>query len=161
MNYILLLKALYESQIKYLLCGGLAVNIYGVPRMTADIDILLEWEESNVKNFIRVIDQLSYKKSASIDFSTLVDAKIRENLIQSKNMIAFSFYNPSTSFMNLDVLINNPLPFHELWEQKVVRSAKDFSVYLISPEHLILMKSNSEREQDKQDIIQLRKIAIK
>ncbi len=33
MNYILLLKALYESQIKYLLCDGLAVNIYGILRM--------------------------------------------------------------------------------------------------------------------------------
>jgi hypothetical protein len=42
---------LNQYNVKYLVCGGLAVNIYGIPRMTADIDLLLDFEESNVLNF--------------------------------------------------------------------------------------------------------------
>ena len=41
MDYFKLFEALYLAKIKYLVCGGLAVNIYGIPRMTADVDLLI------------------------------------------------------------------------------------------------------------------------
>ncbi len=37
MEYLKLFKLLDAREVRYLLCDGLAVNIYGIPRMTADI----------------------------------------------------------------------------------------------------------------------------
>jgi len=45
MEYLQLFKKLSEEQVRYLICGGLAVNIYGIPRMTADIDLLLDFTD--------------------------------------------------------------------------------------------------------------------
>ena len=44
---------LNQYNVKYLVCGGLAVNIYGIPRMTADIDLLLDFEDNNISNWKR------------------------------------------------------------------------------------------------------------
>ena len=32
---------LYDCKIKYILVGGLAINLYGIPRTTIDVDICL------------------------------------------------------------------------------------------------------------------------
>jgi len=45
MEYLKLFEQLQQHDIRYMLCGGLAVNVYGIPRMTADIDIVLDFEE--------------------------------------------------------------------------------------------------------------------
>lgn len=36
-----LIKCLSEQKIKYIILGGLAVSIYGEPRLTSDIDLTL------------------------------------------------------------------------------------------------------------------------
>lgn len=41
---------LYKNEVKYLLGGGHAVNIYGVVRSTYDIDILLDLSIDELKN---------------------------------------------------------------------------------------------------------------
>jgi len=41
--------------------GGIAVNLYGIPRMTYYIDILLYLEESNAKRFVEQMIQQHHK----------------------------------------------------------------------------------------------------
>ena len=43
MEYLELFSKLEQFKVRYLICGGLAVNIYVIPRMTADIDLLLDF----------------------------------------------------------------------------------------------------------------------
>ena len=52
MEYLELFSKLEQFKVRYLICGGLAVNIYGIPRMTADIDLLLDFTEKNVTDFL-------------------------------------------------------------------------------------------------------------
>ncbi|PMP95451.1 MAG: hypothetical protein C0169_05450, partial [Thermodesulfobacterium geofontis] len=47
-----ILKILYLNKIRYLLCGGLAVNLYGIPRTTVDLDLIIDLSHENLKNFI-------------------------------------------------------------------------------------------------------------
>ncbi|MCK4308176.1 hypothetical protein KAW50_08135 [candidate division WOR-3 bacterium] len=35
-------KALDRNKVKYLVIGGIAVGLHGIPRVTVDIDILIE-----------------------------------------------------------------------------------------------------------------------
>ena len=41
MYYFDVLGELYRKKIRYLVVGGLAINLYGVPRVTQDIDIIV------------------------------------------------------------------------------------------------------------------------
>lgn len=69
---IIQLKALFESlnnkSVRYLLCGGLAVNLYGIPRMTADIDLIIDWDEKNVELFEDVLKENRFKSNFFFHF---------------------------------------------------------------------------------------------
>lgn len=64
MNYKQLFIELYKSNIRYLICGGLATNIYGLHRMTADVDLILDLEESNLSNFKNIMSSLDLFKQS-------------------------------------------------------------------------------------------------
>jgi len=157
MDYIQLFTRLFQQKVNYLICGGLAVNIYGIPRMTADIDLLVDFTEENINKFDEVMKSLNYQPVLPIKIQTFVNEKNRKEMIRDKNLIAFSFYNPVNNIMNIDVLIDTPFNFSELWENKVIRKADDTELYLVSVKDLIKMKEYSNRIQDQNDIIFLKK----
>lgn len=66
-----------------------------------------------------------------------------------------------SNYMQLDVLLDAPMTFEEMWKNKVSRKANEFSIYLVSVEHLIKMKEYSNRAQDRDDIVLLTKFKKK
>jgi len=158
MEYLKLFNALNHFQVKYLICGGLAVNIYGIPRMTADIDILLDFEENNISAFENAIKLLSYKNTIPISLKSFVSKEERKIAIAEKNLIAYSYYSSQMGFINLDVLIDVPIEFKELWETKTTKKNINTLLHLVSVENLIKLKEYSNRLQDQNDILLLSKL---
>lgn len=152
MEFLNLFDLLYKQQVRYLLCGGLAVNIYGVPRSTADIDILVDFEEGNINNFLTAMKVHSYTGLLPFSLQVLVDSNSRQKMISENNLIAYSFFNSRNNVLSLDVLVNSPLPFDVMWERKETRTIGQTQVYIVSIEDLIFMKNASGRTQDIQDI---------
>jgi hypothetical protein len=58
MYYFEILEALYNKRVEYLIIGGLAVNLYGVPRVTQDIDLIISTTKRNITNLLSVKRQL-------------------------------------------------------------------------------------------------------
>ena len=158
MEYLELFQQLHNQNIRYMICGGLAVNIYGIPRMTADIDILLDFEEVNVSKFENSMKLLSYISTVPVSLQTMIDKSVREKIIKEKSMIAYSFYNSRSGVMNLDVLIDVPFSFDVMWEKREIRKQDAIEINLVSLEHLIEMKTYSNRKQDTDDVLLLSKI---
>jgi predicted nucleotidyltransferase len=152
-----LLHNLSQRKVRYLLCGGLAVNIYGVQRSTGDIDILLDFEEENVNSFLSAVKVLHYVNSLPLRLEELVDEAARRKQIDERNLIAYSFYNTLKGRMALDVLVDVPIPFEELWSRQEERDYEGTMVRLVSRGDLIRLKEYAGREQDRQDIILLSK----
>lgn len=50
-----LLRALGEEHVRYVLFGGQAVNLHGIPRFTEDIDLFVEPSEENVERLRRAL----------------------------------------------------------------------------------------------------------
>lgn len=161
MEYIQLFQKLQEQRIRYLICGGLAVNIYGIPRMTADIDILLDFTEDNLERFETSIKELKYQSMIPLSIRTFVSKKEREKAISEKNLIAYSYFNSMSNYMNLDVLIDLPFVFEEMWQEKEERHVEGVCVSIVSVDHLIAMKKYSNRKQDMDDVILLSKLPKK
>jgi hypothetical protein len=118
MYYTELLKALYNENIRYLLCGGLAVNIYGIPRMTADIDIILDFKKENILRFEKVMFMLNYQKTPPVPLTDLLDEQKRKKFKETKNLPVYSYYNGAASYLNLDILIDVPVTFERMWKNK-------------------------------------------
>ena len=158
MNYSFLFDKLFEHRVRYLICGGVAVNLHGVPRMTADIDLILDLTQANIQNFSKAVSELKYKLSVPVSLDDLYDEKKRTALIKNKNLVALSFYNFDKNYLALDVLIDFPVLFEELWQQKEVRKSGETEINIVNINHLIKLKEYSNRTQDKDDIYFLSKI---
>lgn len=156
MEYLKLFSKLEEQKVRYLICGELAVNIYGIPRMTADIDLLLDFNEQNLLAFENVMNEIGYKPTLPIKLSSLFEFEKRKSFKDEKNLIAFSFFNQANNLMSVDVLLYLPITFEELWKNKTIRKFETTEVYLVCVEDLIALKEYSGREQDKQDVFYLK-----
>ena len=152
MEYEDLFESLWKENVRFLICGGLAVNIYGIPRMTADIDLLIDFEKGNLLQFENVLKRLSYQPVAPIPISAMEDEVTRNTLIKEKNMIAYSFFNNRSNYMTVDVLLNTPKTFQSMWEEREIRKIDSYEVFLVSIPTLIEMKTFANRKQDQDDV---------
>ncbi|TFF87146.1 MAG: hypothetical protein EU549_05315 [Promethearchaeota archaeon] len=157
MYYFEVLKELYLGDIRYLIVGGLAVNLYGIPRVTQDIDLIISFENNNIKNLINVLEKLHYKPRLPVDPLDLANLKQRKKWIQEKNLKAFSFFNKDNNYKVVDILIELPFKFEDAYSTKVTKKIRSIEIYLVSMENLIIMKQKAGREQDLSDIKLLKK----
>ena len=58
MLYERIFKKFNLNRLKYLIIGGIAVNLHGFSRATGDLDILISLEDKNIEKFIKAIKSL-------------------------------------------------------------------------------------------------------
>ncbi len=66
LDYLEIFKTFNNNGIQYIIGGGIAVHLYGIPRMTYYIDILLYLEESNAKRFVEQMIQWNFKPEVPV-----------------------------------------------------------------------------------------------
>ena len=93
MFYIDLLEQLYHHHVKYLIVGGLAVNLYGVPRVTQDIDIIVFITPDNIRKFNQILKGLDYIPRLPVNPDDIANPDILKEWVENKNLKAFSFYH--------------------------------------------------------------------
>jgi len=67
LDYLGIFKELNAKKLKYIVVGGLAVNFYGIPWMTYDIDLLLDLEDKNLKRFLSLLKDWGFKPKVPVD----------------------------------------------------------------------------------------------
>ena len=50
-----ILREFRKQKVKYVLVGGIAVNLLGFLRTTSDLDILVEMSDENLANVVRIL----------------------------------------------------------------------------------------------------------
>lgn len=158
MFYIDLFRCLHEHRVRYLLVGGLAMNLHGVPRMTMDVDIVLALDDANLDAFMACARQLRLKPQAPVPLESLKDPAQRRQWIEAKHMIAFSLSAPTASGATVDVLIKHPLDIDAAFASAVTRDVGGVPVPLCAIKDMIALKQNTGRRQDESDIEHLRRI---
>ncbi len=159
MFYFEVLRALHEKDIRYLIVGGLAVNLHGVPRATQDIDIILLMERDNIIRLCDCMRELGYDPTAPVQAEDLADPVKREEWIRDKNMKAFGFRHRDLKYRTVDVVIFHPLDFSAAYERRRERTAGGVPFSLVSMTDLIRLKTFAGRPQDLCDIELLRQAA--
>lgn len=140
----------------------MAVNLYGVPRFTKDLDIIVDMERNNLLKLIRVLTGLGYKPKVPVNPEEFVDAKNRKRWEKEKGMIVFSFWNKHTPYEAVDIMTNSIVDFNRAKQHKVYVKAVDIRIPVIGIDDLIKTKKATGREHDKSDIESLMKVkAIK
>ena len=151
-------RALSAASVRYLVVGGVAVNLYGVPRMTADVDLILALVPENVLAAVRALEGLGLRPRAPVKAEGLADPRQREEWVREKGMKAFSFHDPGLTLPEVNLLLTLPFDFEEAWGRRRIERDGDLEIPLVSLEDLIALKRGTGRAQDQSDIVALEQL---
>ena len=160
-DYEYIFKELNSEGIDYVVVGGLAVNLHGIPRMTYDLDLMIRLDRENVAKTVNKLRSLGYFPRAPVSAEDLADEEVRETWIREKNMKAFSFYSPDQPIGEIDLMIDLPLAYDVIKERALIFEIGSTKVPVISLRDLIEIKKISNRKQDLSDVEHLRKLLEK
>ena len=158
MYYETIFKALTDAGIRYVVVGGMAVNLHGVPRATMDLDVVLALDLKNITRFAEVMEREGYKPRIPVDPRDMADPNVREHWKAEKHMLALTFTHQAFPFQQIDVILDTPVPFDALYERSQPLTIAGSTVPVAAISDLKEMKRHAGREQDLSDIEMLERV---
>jgi hypothetical protein len=152
------LVLLRDAGVHFVVVGGTAVILHGVPRTTADLDLVVDMDPANLRRLISVMNRLGYQPRAPVEAAGLCDPEQRRAWVEEKGMRAFTFHLPGHPLADVDVLIDSPLAYAELSRRAERVDAGGLLLRIASIEDLIQMKLVATRAQDLADVDALRRL---
>jgi hypothetical protein len=149
---------LNRKRVKYMVAGGIAVNLYGVERATADLDIVVLLEGKNLTKFILAAKQLGLKPKIPVQMEDFLNQDTRQSWANEKGMKVFSLFDPKNPFFLIDVFNEVPFDFDETYKKRKKIRLENIAIPLIPLDILIEMKRGTGRPQDEADIFYLERI---
>jgi hypothetical protein len=137
---VMVIQALDASSVEYALVGGLAVGVWGAPRATKDIDLLVLPEDvARAKNCVRACDYTL--EALPMRFADGMELE-RVKKVAGSEMMTVDF-----------ILVNQNL--EPAWSSRQRRETDVVPLSVVSRDALIAMKLSAGRPQDHADVIKL------
>jgi len=124
---VLVISTLNRISIPYMLTGSLAKTFYATPRMTRDIDIVIELLPSNIDKVVQAFEAAFY-----VDRLAVQEAVATQSMF---NLIHNQFH------VKVDFIVRKDEPFRiEEFSRKRRFEIQGMETWVVSPEDLILAK---------------------
>ncbi len=131
---IKIIKRLNKHRIKYLLIGGVAAVLYGVPRSTFDIDIAISMDTESISKATSLLSESGFAEKEKLEGGVrLTDGNVE-----------------------IDLMFVESYKFNFFYEYHKELPYKGTVIKMPNIMDLIRMKESSSREKDKQDAQYLR-----
>jgi predicted nucleotidyltransferase len=153
-----LFKALNDAGVRYVVVGGLAVVLHGHARLTVDVDLVVDLDEDQARKAIDALTRMGLRPRAPVNPSDFADPSIRESWIRDRGMQVFSLFDPANPMRVVDLFVEHPVPFRELWSRSEAFELQQTTVRVASIPDLIHLKRMAGRPLDLADIEQLESI---
>lgn len=135
------INALDKEGIDYAVCGGFAVGLHGYPRMTFDLDLLIQ--EADVARFEAAVRPLGFDVAAGT-------FAFRRGTPQETRFWRTSKHD-GPDHLVLDALLVTPV-FEDVWKTRQRMRFDDHELWVVSREGLTTMKTVSGRAKDFADL---------
>ena len=153
-----LLQSLADEQVRYVLVGGLAVQLHGFLRSTFDIDLVLAMDDPNLVRFIAVAKRYGLVPVNPVPLDSLRNASQIDQWHLEKGMLAFALREPQIGGSVVDILVRPEVPFDMLMANAVAGELFARQVWIASIDDLLTMKRSANRPKDRLDVVALEKI---
>lgn len=150
--YKKIFSAFQKAGVKYLVVGGVAVNLYGYSRFTGDIDILLTLDEVNLAKMGKVMEKLGYVERLPVHLHELRNKKNVKKWLKEKGMTAYTFISDKKPQLDIDILAGYSLDFKKFYNKRTTIEAWGIHLPVISFNDLIMMKKRAGRDKDLLDL---------
>jgi hypothetical protein len=139
-------EALEARKVAFALAGGYAVALHGAVRGTVDVDLVIRLRKNDFVAAEAALKGLGLLPRLPVTAEEVF--QFREEYIEKRNLIAWSFVNPDHPIEIVDILLTEDLTSHE-----VIRiRAAGRQIPVLALEDLVLMKKRSGRPQDLEDV---------
>jgi hypothetical protein len=138
--------------IRYLVVGGIAVNLHGYARMTVDLDLMLDLSQENLARVVTALEEMGYVPRVPVKTRDLASEEKRKAWREEKGALVMTFYDPKAPFRQIDIFLENPLDFAHAYQRPRWFELRGVRVPVASIEDLIQMKSGTGRPRDQEDL---------
>lgn len=126
-----------RNDVRYLVIGGIAAVLYGVPRATFDLDILIEPTKENAQKLLDALVEVGFGTAQMTSAEEIVDTEI----------------TIFTDRIRLDVQTSTPgIRFEDAWRKRVTMTYEGQEFEVVSLADLIQSKTAAGREVDLEDV---------
>ncbi len=126
-----------RHDVHYLIIGGIAAVLHGVPRATFDLDVLVEATEDNVAKLLRALEDAGFGTAALVDPHEVLSNEI--TIFKDR--------------VRIDVFTSVPgIGFHEAWARRETKSFQGQDLFVTSKLDLVRSKRAAGRDRDLEDV---------
>lgn len=158
-RYLGIIHALEAAGVRYLIVGGIAVNLHGYARFTKDLDLLIDLDPENALRAMEVLGDCGLQPRVPVAATDFANPAKRDDWFEHRNMLVFQLIDPKDPFCSVDVFIRNPIDFVAAWSRGVVEPVGDSVVRFVAIPDLVAMKQLAGRPDDLRDIAALAELS--
>lgn len=136
-----LVRFLSAQKIKYVILGGIAVSIYGEPRLTADIDVNIIFDKDKLDEFL--------VEAKKFNFYPLFPNT--RKITEKTGVIPMKFVKGKITGKADIIIAENVLEYTAIKRGRI-KKIGSIRARLVSPEDLIIHKITSSRPRDLEDL---------
>lgn len=126
-----------RHEVRYIVIGGIASVIHGVPRATFDLDILIDAEPDNARSLLEALLDAGFGTAALADAEEILSNEI--TIFKDR--------------VRIDVQTSTPgLNFKEAWKRRKTLEYQGQAFYVVSLEDLLASKRAAGRDIDLEDV---------
>ena len=130
-------RSLSDHDVRYVVIGGVAAIVHGVPRTTFDVDLLIEPSEANVARLLAALEKAGIGTAA---LTTPHDVLTHEITVFRDTI-------------RIDVQTRTPgVSFEDAWERRERREVGKTLYWILSRADLIATKRAAGRPKDLEDV---------
>lgn len=145
-------RALNASGARYVVVGGVATVLHGHARLTADLDLVVDLAPEPAHTVVAALGAIGLRPRAPVPATAFADPASRAAWARDKGMTVFSLWDPSDPMREVDLFLEPPMPFEELWGHSLSMTLEDTTVRVASLDDLIQLKRLAGRPVDLQDV---------
>lgn len=146
-DFVEFLELFNKNKVKYCIVGAFAVGLYGYPRYTKDMDVLVEPTPENAKRIIKALREFGFSSS-----------QLTEKDFKQTNRIIQLGYEP----LRIDILTSiEGFSFSQIWKGRTKAKFGRITAFFMGRKELIESKKKAKRSIDKIDLEKLNKRNIR
>ena len=139
-EFIRICDTFNRYKVKYVVIGGFAVIIHGLPRTTEDIDFFIESSSQNIESLKSALKSLY--NDPSIDEITTKDLE---------EYAVIRYGTPDDFYIDIIARLGSEVSFEDVWKNVAIFEIDDIEIPVCGLEMLIKMKK-TVRDRDLRDL---------
>jgi hypothetical protein len=138
-KFLQVLEAFEKEEVDYILVGGLAVILHGMPRLTQDIDVFVKMNPENIGKLQKALHRV-YQDDESINEITLDE-------LNHYSVIRYG--SPGGFYIDIMARLGEVATYDNLEYETII--VDEISIKVATAEKLFELKKDTLRLEDKRD----------